>query len=253
MTIYQAVILGIVQGVTEFFPISSSGHLVIAQGLFGFKGPQLAFDILLHLGTLVAIVIFFWKDILGLFGKDRRLLYLLVLSSIPTFIIGLCFKDVVENFFGMPRIAGYMLVVTGLWLGSAAVYSAKKKAPRGLGAANSIMIGIAQGIAVMPGISRSGATIATGILAGLDRELSFKFSFLLAIPAILGASAVKAHKIGAGLAAKDAVLFLAGAAAAMAAGLFTLKVLENLIKGNRLYLFSIYCVLAGLAVVIFYR
>ena len=197
MGIFQAIIFGIVQGITEFFPISSSGHLVILQALMGLKEPQLAFDIFLHLGTLLSILIFFRKDILRLFGEDKRLFLLLVIASIPTFIIGFLFKDTVERFFAMPKVVGSMLGLTGAWLVLASLYTKRQPVKKGPGILNSILIGIAQGVAIMPGISRSGATIATGILTGLDRELSFKFSFLLAIPAILGASILKAHEIGA--------------------------------------------------------
>lgn len=255
MTLAQAVTLGAVQGITEFFPISSSGHLVIMQGLFGMKEPQLAFDIFLHLGTLVSILVFFRTDILALLGKDRKMLVPLIAASVPTFIIGFFFKDIVETYFGMPKVAGYMLLVTGAWLTAAALYSryaarAGKNVKSWPGLVGSLVVGTAQGVAVMPGISRSGATIATGIMAGLDGQAACRFSFLLAIPAIAGASLVKAHGISAGLTTGDAARFAAGGLVAMFVGILAIKYLLRIVKANKLYLFGIYCFLAGILIII---
>jgi undecaprenyl-diphosphatase len=256
MSIPQAVILGIVQGITEFFPISSSGHLVVLQSLFGLKEQQLAFDIFLHLGTLVSILIYFRKDIIGLFIKDRRVLVFLIIASVPTAIIGYVFKDVAERFFGMPRIVGYMLLLTGSWLVLASYYSKyiERLIPRKhIGASSSLLIGIAQGVAIMPGISRSGATIATGVLAGLDKELSFKFSLLLALPAVFGASLLKIRKIGLSLTATDALPFVLGGVVAMFVGLGAIKALSKAVRNNQLYIFGIYCFLVGISIIIFMR
>ena len=252
MAPFEAVILGVVQGLTEFFPISSSGHLVLLQTLFGMKEPQLAFDVFLHLGTLFSILIYFRRDILWLFGKDRKTLAYIIVASIPTFIIGFTFKDAVERFFGMPRIVGCMMLVTGALLIATSVYTRFKKpgADRKLGIWNSLMIGVSQGIAVIPGISRSGATIGTGILAGLNHHTAFRFSFLLVIPAILGATLLKAVKIGSSLMGSEAVSFIAGGIAAMVVGLFAIDILLRMVKDNKLYLFGIYCIVAGSAVII---
>lgn len=246
MNITQAIISGVVQGITEFFPVSSSGHLVILHNLFGLKEPLVAFDIFLHLGTVVAILIFFFKDILGLFTKDRKVLVLLILGSIPAFIIGFLFKDIFESLFGMPKVVGYMLGLTGGWLILGSIgndYLTKAGARKDLGILNSIIIGIAQAIAIVPGISRSGATIATGMLLGLDKELAFRFSFLLAVPAILGASVFKAGKIGSSLLGSDMLYFAIGGITAMLVGLGAIKLLLRLVKNNQLYLFGIYCIL----------
>lgn len=250
MTIYQAIILGIIQGITEFFPVSSSGHLVIFQALFGIEEPMLTFDIILHLGTLVSIAIFFHKDILDLFEKDRKTLLYLVIASIPTFIIALLFKDTVEKFFGMPGHVGFMLILTGAWLIFVTFFSKKNTRENSPGVVNSVLIGIAQGIAIMPGISRSGATIGAGLLAGLKRETAFKFSFLLAIPAIAGACLFKAHKIALVTTRPEALCFLAGGIAAAITGLLTLKILLQLVMNNRLHLFGIYCILAGIFIAV---
>lgn len=255
MTVFQAVILGIIQGLTEFFPISSSGHLVIFQYLLGLEKPRLAFDIFLHLGTLLSILIFFRKDILGLFTGDRRFLFFLALASAPTFIIGFIFKDKVEILFGMPKAVGAMLILTGVWLFLAVFLPkyiksmANNRSPR---MASALMVGIAQGIAIVPGISRSGATIATGMLAGMEKEIAFKFSLLLSIPAVLGALFLKAFKINEGLASGEALTMLAGGIAAMLTGLFAIKVLLRIVKNNRLYIFGAYLVIAGALVMMIF-
>jgi undecaprenyl-diphosphatase len=256
MSIVEAVVLGVIQGITEFFPISSSGHLVIFQGLFGIKEPRIAFDIFLHLGTLVSILLFFYKDILALFNKERKTLLFLVIASVPTFIIALLFKDAVENAFGAPRFVGFMLLVTGIWLfisSALSFYYGKKGSRKELGFISSIMIGIAQGIAILPGISRSGATIGAGLAAGLEKEKAFRFAFLLAIPAILGASVFKARDITASLTGSEMVYFAAGGLAAMLTGLAAIKMLLNIIRRDRLYIFGIYCLIAGACVVFFYK
>ena len=251
MDIYHAVMLGIVQGITEFFPISSSGHLVILQNLLGLEEPQMAFDIFLHLGTSAAVIIFFRKDILGLFRGDRKTLSFILIATIPTFIIGFFFKDAVESFFRSARIAGYMLIVTGIWLGLASRIShIREGEKKELGPANSVMIGISQGVAVIPGISRSGATIATAMLLGIDKEKACRFSFLLSLPAILGATALRAHKIAAHLASAEMLSYLAGGVVAMCAGLAAIKILLVMVRSDRFYFFSVYCLAAGILVLI---
>ncbi len=252
MTIPQAILLGIIQGVTEFFPVSSSGHLVIFQSLFGLNEPQLEFDIFLHLGTLVSILIFFRQDILQLFTKDKRLFVLLIVASLPTFIIGLLFKDILERLFSMPKVVGCMLGLTGAWIILGSIvnnYLIGRGTGKKLGVMNSVLIGIAQGVAIIPGVSRSGSTIASGMLLGLDKESAFKVSFLLAIPAILGASVFKAGKIGASLSGGDMTYFLIGGITAMLVGLASVKLLLKVIRNNQLYLFGIYCILASLIVI----
>ena len=252
MTLPQAVILGVVQGITEFFPISSSGHLVIMQGIFGIKGPQLAFDIFLHIGTLISILIYFRKDILNIMAKEKRTAFYIVVASMPTFIIGLMFKDVAEELFARPHLVGYMLLATGLWIIAAVFYDRFKRAEsrKKIGFINSLVIGVSQGIAVIPGISRSGATIGAGILSGIDKEAAVKFSFLLAIPAILGASLLKCGDIGAAaLASGDSLYFLAGSITAAATGLVSISLLLRMVKANKLYVFGIYCILAASIVI----
>lgn len=253
MTLLQAVCLGAAQGVTEFFPISSSGHLVIIQHLLGLRDPQVAFDVFLHIGTLVSVVLFFHRDIIALFGKDRRMLMPLIAASIPTFIIGFFFKDIIEQYFGMPVFAGYMLLVTGLWLIAASVYASRtagKKTVQVPGLAGSLLVGTAQGIAILPGVSRSGATIATGMLAGIEKEAACRFSFLLSIPAVAGASVLKIGKIGAGLTSAHALQFAAGGLVATVVGIISIALLLKIVNRGRLWIFGIYCFLAGVLIII---
>ena len=252
MTLLQAIILGAVQGITEFFPISSSGHLVIIQGLFGMKEPMLAFDIFLHLGTTAAVLIYFRKDIIDILTKDRRIALYIAVASIPTFIIGFMFKEVVEELFTRPHIVGYMLLATGALLITSSFYTrfTRRESTKKIGWVNSLIVGTAQGIAIIPGISRSGATITSGILSGIDKEQAFKFSFLLSIPAVLGASVLKAPKIGAGLTSGEFIYFTVGALAAMIVGLFSVSVLLKIVKANKLYFFGIYCILAAALIIV---
>jgi undecaprenyl-diphosphatase len=252
MGLAEAVLSGVVQGVTEFFPISSSGHLVLLHSLFGIREPQVAFDVTLHIGTLTAVCIFFRKDMIALFGRDRRLLGLLIAASLPTFMIGLVFRDAFESFFGRPRVVGYMLILTGLWLSAASGYAYIKRyvPPKKPGILNSLLVGVAQGISIMPGISRSGSTIATGMLAGLSREEAFRFSFLLSVPAVLAAGVFKMNGIAAGFSGRESLSFLAGGVTALLVGLAAIKIFENALKKNLLYPFGIYCLIAGSAVVV---
>ena len=253
MTIIQAVISGIVQGITEFFPISSSGHLVILHNLFGLKRDLLAFDVFLHFGTILSVVLFFRRDISRMLQKDMRLLKFIVIASIPTILIGMIFKDIAESFFSMPLVVGSSLIITGLFLLFASIFAIYWKIvrrPRPLGVKNSIAIGIAQGISVLPGISRSGATIGTALIAGLDEAEALKFSFLLSIPAVLGANMLKVRQIYGNLVSGDTAAFLAGAIAAAVTGFLVIKALFGILRKNLFFLFGIYCISIGAAVVI---
>jgi undecaprenyl-diphosphatase len=205
----EAIILGAVQGLTEFLPVSSSGHLVLFQNLFGLKEPELLFDICLHVGTLLAVIIVFYREILEILialfqipSRMRmagglkplcqsdpaiRMALLIVIGSIPTAIIGLLFKEITDQLFGSIAVVGFMLLVTGtmLWLtrnirgdGRPVTQTTFK---------DVLIIGIVQGLAILPGISRSGSTISTALFLGVDRKVAGRYSFLLSIPAIVGA------------------------------------------------------------------
>lgn len=253
MTMIQAVISGIVQGITEFFPISSSGHLVLLHSVFSIKQSMLTFDVFLHFGTILSVLIFFRKDIVNMLQKDKALLKFIIIGSIPTFMIGMLFKDVVENYFSTPRIVGLFLVITGLFLllaSLSAIYWKIARRNRPPGYSNSIIIGIAQGISILPGISRSGSTIGAALMAGLSESDAVKFSFLLSVPAVLGANILKARQICGNLVSTDTVAFIAGGIAAAITGFFAIKVLLIILKRNIFFLFGIYCMLVGAAAMI---
>lgn len=253
MSIAQAIISGIVQGITEFFPISSSGHLAILHKIFGLKESMFAFDIFLHFGTLTSVIIFFWKDILNILKKDRAMLKFIVIGSIPAFVIAILFKDVVESFFAMPWFVGLFLILTGLFLLLAsfiALYWKMVHRSKPITTANSIIIGIAQGISILPGVSRSGSTIGTALIAGINEGAALKFSFLLSLPAVLGANLLKAREIYGNLVSIDTMPFIAGGIAAAITGFFAIKALFGILKNNLFFLFGIYCILAGASVII---
>ena len=240
-----------VQGLTEFIPVSSSGHLVFFQSLFGLEEPQLFFDVMLHLGTLLAVVIFLrqdiWKIIAGtvatLRGRNRereqtRLLLWVVFASIPTGLMGVLLKPWIEPLFSKPRFVGFMLLFTGVFLWFTRWASKEGRTLEKMKWTHPVLIGIAQGIAILPGISRSGATLSTALYCGMERELAGKFSFLLSIPVILGATLLEIRKIGT---MGDLSPTLLGTAAAFVVGILSLKFLMKIIKMGRISVFSYYC------------
>jgi len=249
--ILEAIFLGFVQGVTEFLPISSSGHLVFFQSLLGLKEPHLFFDVMLHLGTLLAVIVFFWKDIARIVqgsmrmlkeekkdSPDGKLLLLIVLASVPTGLMGIVFRDWFESFFSEPKLVGVMLLVTGGVLWGTRYVRRQNKGVDGMTWKDALLIGIAQGLAIMPGISRSGATISTGFYCGLDRSLAGRFSFLLSIPAILGATVLEFPKIET---IETIWVTLVGTGVAFCVGLLSLKLLMGIIRTGKLFNFSYYC------------
>jgi undecaprenyl-diphosphatase len=266
MNIFQAIILGIVQGLTEFLPVSSSGHLVLLQQLFGLKEAELFFDISVHMGTLVAVFIFFRKDIYdvilsvlryvkmifktGSFSTgnedpDLRLALLIITGSIPTALIGLLFHKIADRLFSSALIAGLMLILTGIVLFLTRFVKTPEKDISMFSIRDSFIIGISQGLAIMPGLSRSGTTIATGLFMGLKHETAARYSFLLSIPAILGASLLSF----ADLAEKAPVsvgISATGAFAAFVTGYFALSFLFYIVRRGRLHYFSPYCVIIGI-------
>lgn len=252
----QAALLGLVQGITEFLPVSSSGHLVLSQKLLGLHEPEMLFDVAVHVGTLFAVLMVFRADLYamlrGLWASDtqarqgRRMLMLVIAGSIPTALMGLIFKDTFEALFASITAVGLALLVTGFIL-MATHYA--PQATRGLeqtGWGRAVLIGIAQGMAITPGISRSGTTIAAGLLLGLERELAARFSFVLSIPAILGALALQIKDLGATSQTPMAPLIV-GAVVAAITGYAALKLLIKLVKGGRLHWFAFYCWALGLA------
>jgi len=262
MNWFEALALAIIQGLTEFLPVSSSGHLVLAQTFFGID-PANAFvyDIVLHLGTALAALVFFRHDVAavlrGLFPpyrqapaaqrQARRLLLLLAAATVPTAVIGLAFKDFFESLFASPAAVVGALAVTGTFLIASSLLPASTLAVESAPWWRAALIGVAQGIAIVPGISRSGSTIVAGLALGLRREDAVRFSFLLFLPAILGAALLELRHPPAG-AGVPTVLAAAGFAAAAATGYLAILLVLRWTRAGRLWQFGLYCwAVAGLA------
>ncbi|MEM2937412.1 MAG: undecaprenyl-diphosphate phosphatase [Candidatus Bathyarchaeia archaeon] len=248
----QTVILGIIQGLTEWLPISSTGHLKVAEKFFGLNVPIL-FDVTLHLGTLAVILLFFRSDVQKVlsalvrldFKTDYgRLIPLIIVGSVPTALIGLAFNMFLENVLQEVLTVAVALIACGLML-----YSAKtaKEARGDIGFKTAFIIGVAQGLAVIPGLSRSGLTIATALLLGVKREKAFKFSFLLSVPAVIGAFGLTLHTHFNDLAASNLGLVevFAGTVAAMIVGYLALKLLWKTLKEKKFHFFAFYCWVLG--------
>ena len=249
MELFQAVISGLVQGVAEFLPISSSGHLVILHKLIGLKEPEVFFDIFLHLGTLAALFIVFGKDILESVTTKKRIGLFVLCGSFVTFVLVIIFIKNIELAFNDIKLTGLMLMLSGIWL-IAGNYI--RFGTEGMTVFKACLIGVAQGIAALPGISRSGATISTGLFLGLDGQSAAKFSFLLAIPAILGAFLFKIKETGFDLSGIN-INYFAGFIVSCIAGIISLKFLLKVLYKNRFHWFGVYCILMGAAVLLFLK
>ncbi len=260
MTIIQTIILGIIQGATEFIPVSSSAHLLLVPWLLQWKEtPSLGFDIILHLGTLIAALAYFWKDWLAMFQSvlrwltrrdssdpNLRLLGLLALGTIPAAVIGGLFQSFFERVFENPLIASLMLFVTAGLLFVGERLGKQLREPEGLSWLDSLIIGLAQAVAIFPGISRSGATISAGRLRGLGRDAAARFSFLLAVPIILGTGMVHILDLAeAGVSSSEIAILLVGFAVSLVSGYLVIRWLLGFLRTRSTAVFSIYCVAAG--------
>jgi len=261
LTILQAIFLGLVQGFTEFLPISSSGHLALMPFLFDFDDPGLSFSAALHLGTLLAVVIYFRKDLSSIFqsafgwaAEDSQLpqqaLLLLVIATIPAVIIGFFFEDIIETLLRAPMIIAILLVGGSLFFYLTDHFAKKDRPMKEISREDTIIFGLLQAIAVIPGVSRSGMTIASGRMLGFSREASTRFSFLMAIPVILGASILKLPDvIEHGL----TITFVIGAVVSFIAAYLTIKYFLQFIQKIPFSIFVWYSVfLAGVIIYFIY-
>jgi len=265
MDIIQAIILGIVQGATEFIPVSSSGHLVIVPWLLGWDKPSLLFDTMLHWGTLLAIFFVFWRDFLALirawFGSlarrsladpNARLAWFIIVGTIPAVAAGLLFNDFLESMFLNPQAVGFFMLITAGLLAGSEQLAKRSQATRDLDHMNwtdAIVIGVAQSFALLPGISRSGSTIAAGLGRGIRRDLAARYSFLLGTPAFLGAGllqVVKTVSEDSVMLTGNVVPIVAGFIAAAVVGVLAIRFLLHYLRNRTLYVFSIYCLIVGL-------
>jgi len=270
LTILQAIILGIVQGLTEFLPISSSGHLLIVPWLFNWhfllENPELnkTFDVALHLGTFLSLVVYFWHDIGRLLSAwvrtiarrrldtpEGKLAWLIIVSTIPAGIVGVAFEDVIVTRLGQPWMIAVLMIVFGLvmWL-----VDRTAKLDRGIDAltwGDSLIIGVAQALALAPGVSRSGITMVTGLLLRLDREAAARYSFLMSIPVVGGAAAYKGLQVAQdGLPAGTSAPFAVGIASAAISGFAAIWFLLAYLKRHSFDLFVIYRLVIGFGMLI---
>ncbi len=256
MEIYQGILLGILQGVTEFLPVSSSGHLILGQHFFNLTQPMLSFDISVHMGTLFAILIVFFKDIKKIVTEsDIKFISLIITGCIPTAVIGYTIKIWEEVIFSSVLLVGFMLIITGifLWLTRTKQtnYEHKNFKASNLGYKSAFFIGVCQGVAVIPGISRSGATISAGLFANLDRKMAAKFSFLLSVPAIIGAHILQlADSMGKPFTISKATL--SGTLAAFITGYIALVFLLKIVNKGKIHIFAPYCITAGVLITIYH-
>jgi undecaprenyl-diphosphatase len=271
MEIYQGIILGILQGLTEFLPVSSSGHLVLGQIYFNITEFVLIFDISVHMGTLAAVLVVYFSDIKlileSIFGflakaagrkpfvhllktdENLKLAAFIIIGSVPTALIGLGLKNFEHVLFGSDTLVGCMLILTGTFLWVSRRYYHNERAGVKLDTKRAVFIGIVQGLAVVPGISRSGSTLVAGMVLGLDRQKAAKFSFLLSVPAILGAQILGVKDaMETGFVINSAIIY--GTIVSFFVGLAALKLLLKLVHSGKFHLFAPYCWLAGVLVLL---
>lgn len=260
----QAILLGVIQGLTEYLPVSSSGHLTIASSFMDVEGADnLAFTVAVHVATVLSTLVIFWKQIVWIFrdlfkfswNEGTRYAALIALSMIPVGIVGVFFKDAVEEIFGSGLlIVGIMLLLTAALLSFS--YFAKPRQKEKISFKDAFIIGLAQACAVMPGLSRSGSTIATGLLLGDKKEKLAQFSFLMVIPPILGEAlldVIKMMKGGVGTVMGDIPLssLIVGFIAAFIFGCLACRWMVDIVKRGKLIYFAVYCAVVGLGVIIF--
>ncbi|MEM1441530.1 MAG: undecaprenyl-diphosphate phosphatase [Verrucomicrobiota bacterium] len=263
MSFLEAIILGLVQGLTEFLPVSSSGHLVLTQKLLGVEDKGVTFEILVHFGTLLSVIIYFWKPLWRMilaiippfreeYAKERRMIGFLAIASIPAAIVGFSpLKDVFEGTYEKPAIVGLLLIVTGAILFLPRLFP-KRKGNAEVGVKSAIIMGIGQAFAILPGVSRSGSTIVSGMMAGVKSSAAAEFSFLMAIPAIAAATVLELRD----LSEVDTALlapYFAGALVAFLSGLGAIYSVLAAIRKGKFEYFGVYCLVAGLLAFLYFR
>lgn len=266
MTPFQAILLGVVQGLTEFLPISSSAHLAMIPWLFKFPDPGLTFDTALHLGTLIGIVAFLWRDWLRLIGyfvqslkrwdlvhdHNQSLVWMILVATIPGGLAGVLFEDFIEHKLRAPWLVASLLILMGLILWVVDRASRKTKGIEQITWPQALGIGIAQVLALAPGVSRSGITITAGLMAGLKRRDAARFSFLLATPIIFGAGVFKVRHLIHGFPSGETLPFVLGVLSAALVGYFAVWLLLHYLQKNSLALFAWYRLLVGTMVLAVY-
>ena len=272
MTFWMALVLGVVQGIAEFLPISSSGHLSLLQYFFGMEEPDNLYNILLHFATLAAVCVVYWRDIeemiveffrgaaalvsgdksQGRPPEGRRLVLLVILGTLPLFLV-LPFDDLVEGMGANPTFVALMLLLTGCILFLSDHYSGGKKTARTATVKDALLVGLAQGMATIPGLSRSGTTISAGMALGFDRNFAVRYSFLLSLPAVLGATLLKVVKVivAESMDLKLLPMYLCGMIVAGVVGYFSISLVKLLADRGKFGKFAFYCWIVGGIALIF--
>lgn len=255
MDILHAALLGLIQGLTEFLPVSSSGHLVLFQGLFGIEEATQAFDILLHVATLIAVFVFYWNDIWALICHPfQRTTCLLIAGTIPTVLIALLFNDTFNKIFGQGKFIGFNFIFTAIVLIYADKQSGGKRKIKNMSIFDALVVGTMQGIAIMPAISRSGMTISASLSRGLNRDNAARFSFLLSIPAILGAMVLTIKDLVTGesdmVASVGILPMIVGFLVAAASGYLAIRFMVGIVKRGKLRWFAVYVFLLGVVLLV---
>jgi undecaprenyl-diphosphatase len=255
VNLWQAVVLGLVQGLTEFLPVSSSGHLVLVEALTGVRMPGIFVEVSLHVATLGSVLIVYgarlWRIALGAARgqpAELRMAWLLIVATIPAAVIGYLFNQALEEFFHSLIYVGVFFLVTGLILWSTRSRAGTHAEPRLGGAA---AIGFAQAVAILPGISRSGSTVSAALWLGLTPVAAAEFSFLMAVPVIAGAALLEGRHATVGLAHVGVVPFVAGLVVAFASGIFAIRFLVAMLRRGRFYTFAPYCWVVGVFTIAF--
>ncbi len=287
MDLLNAIIMGVVQGIAEFLPISSDGHLALMSNILHMNADTgLLFNVMLHFGTLVAVCIAFWKDILELIcegfkiigdsvvnvgrfinrpgnqKKDykqvistpyRRFVILVIVSTIPTGFIGILFKDLIEGISNNVLITGMCLLLTGMSLMIADRAKEGRKNDANVTYTEAGVVGVAQGLAILPGLSRSGCTITASLLLGFDRDFAVKYSFIMSIPAILGAVVLEVKDFSMDMVTQNQLMnYLVGTVIAAAVGFFAIKTMLVIVRGKKFKYFAYYCFVVGAVAIIWY-
>lgn len=255
MGIFEALVLGIVQGLTEFIPVSSSGHLILAHELFGTTESTLLFDVSLHIGTLLALVIFFWSDLLKLArnslskNSEGNLARIIIFATIPAALIGFLLSDWIDSTLRKPLTVAVTMIIMGILMLLVEKYSAKKRDIKSVSMSDGLYVGFSQALALIPGVSRSGATITAGMARGLTRADAARFSFLMAVPITLGAIAGSLIGAESGELGGQTSVFLIGIGASLISGFIAIRFLLKFLSSNSLSVFAYYRI--ALALIVF--
>ena len=253
MSVLHAIILGILQGLTEFLPISSSGHLMLFENIFGIESENLFFNVLLHFATLIAVVIIFWKDVVDIikhpFGNKMQAI---VLATIPTVILALIVKFVFDE-FALMAFLGFGFLISAVVISVSTALQKRKPMYNTLSVDNKkgLIIGIVQGFAVLPGVSRSGSTICASLILGVEREESAKFSFLISIPVIIGGLVFEiVEGVQSGFGDVNTLVCVVGFISAFVVALFTIKLMMKIVKKGNWWIFAAYLFIIAIIVLL---